>query len=103
MTRVLAISDSDSYLKWSVATLQALPESWSSLQVVVQNPILPSPGQARAAAGRPVPMLSYPALMRLLRSEAPDVVLLAATGPAVAALTAAPAFRAPDRPVLVTG
>jgi hypothetical protein len=103
MTRVLAISDSDSYLKWSVATLRALPESWSSIQVVVRNPVLPSSQQARAAAGRPVPVLSYPALMRVLRREAPDVVLLAATGPAVAGLTAAPDFRVPDRPVLVTG
>ena len=103
MTRVIAISDSDSYLKWSVATLRALPESWSSTQLVVKNPVLPSPEQARAAAGRSVPVLSYPALMRVLRRASPDVVLLAATGPTVAALTAAPALRAADRPVLVTG
>jgi hypothetical protein len=103
VTRVLAISDSDSYLKWSVATLRALPASWSSTQLVVKNPVLPSPDQARAAAGWPVPVLSYPTLMRVLRREAPDVVLLAATGPVVAALTAAPALRAADRPVLVTG
>ena len=51
MTRVIAISDSDSYLKWSVATLRALPASWSSTQLVVKNPVLPSPEQARAAAG----------------------------------------------------
>jgi hypothetical protein len=103
VTRVIAISDSDSYLKWSVATLRTLPASWSSKQLVVKNPVLPSPEQARAAAGRPVPVLSYRALMRLLGEEAPDVVLLAATGPAIAALTGAPAFRAADRPVLVTG
>jgi putative glycosyltransferase DUF6716 len=103
LTRVIAISDSDSYLKWSVATLRALPASWSSTQLLIKNPVLPSPEQARAAAGRPVPVLSYRALMRMLRQEAPDVVLLAATGPSVAALTAAPALRAADRPVLVTG
>ena len=103
MTRVIAISDSDSYLKWSVATLRALPASWSSTQLVVKNPVLPSPEQARAAAGSPVPVLSYSALMRRLRHESPDVVLLAASGPVVAALTAAPVLRALDRPVLVTG
>jgi hypothetical protein len=103
VTRVIAISDSDSYLKWSVATLRALPASWSSTQLVVRNPVLPSPEQARAAAGGPVPVLSYPALMRLLRQESPDVVLLAASGPVVSALIAAPALRAVDRPVLVTG
>ena len=103
MTRVLAISDSDSYLKWSAATLRALPASWSSTQVVVKNPVLPSAEQARTAAGRPVSVLAYSALLRRLQRERPDVVLLAASGPVVAALTAAPALRAADRPVLVTG
>jgi hypothetical protein len=103
MTRVIAISDSDSYLKWSVATLRALPASWSCTQLVVKNPVLPSAEQARAAAGRPVPMLSYRALMRMLRREAPDVVLLAATGPVVATLSGAMALRTANRPVLVTG
>ena len=103
MTRVIAISDSDSYLKWSVATLRALPSSWSSTQLVVKNPVLPSPEQARAAAGRSVPVLSYSALMGVLRRATPDVVLLAASGPVVAALTAAPPLRAANRPVLVTG
>ena len=103
MTRIIAISDSDSYLKWSVATLRALPASWSSTQLVIKNPVLPSPEQAQVAAGRPVPMLSYPALMRVLHREAPDVVLLAATGPVVATLSGALALRSADRPVLVTG
>lgn len=103
MTRVLAISDSDSYLKWSVATLRALPASWSSTQLVVRNPILPSAQQAHAAAGGPVAVLSYPAVVRTLERDRPDVLLLAATGPVVAALTAAPVLRTPERPVLVTG
>ena len=58
MTRVLAISDSDSYLKWSAATLRALPASWSSTQVVVKNPVLPAAEQVRTAAGRPVSVLA---------------------------------------------
>jgi hypothetical protein len=103
VTRVLAVSDSDSYLKWSVATLRAMPTSWSTTQVVIKNPVLPSAEQAQAAAGAPVPVLSYPALLRTLQRERPDVVLLAATGPVVAALTTAPALRMPDRPVLVSG
>jgi hypothetical protein len=103
VTRVVAISDSDSYLKWSVATLRAMPTSWSTTQLVIKNPVLPSAEQARAAAGAPVPVLSYPALLETLRRERPDVVLLAATGPVVAALTAMPFLRQPDRPVLVSG
>jgi hypothetical protein len=103
VTRVLAISDSDSYLKWSVAALRAMPASWSTTPLVVKNPVLPSAEQAQAAAGAPVPVLAYPALMRTLQRERPDVVLLAATGPVVAALTAAPPLCGADRPVLVTG
>ena len=103
MTRVLAISDSDSYLKWSVATLRALPAAWETTQVVVRNPVVPSASQVRAAAGDPVEVLTYPALVRTLEREQPDVVLLSATGPAVAGLTAAPVLRSRERPVLVTG
>jgi putative glycosyltransferase DUF6716 len=103
VTRVLAVSDSDSYLKWSVATLRAMPASWTTTQLVIKNPVLPSAEQARAAAGAPVPVLSYPALLRTLQRERPDVLLLAATGPVVAALTAMPVLRGPDRPVLVSG
>ena len=36
--RVLAIADTDSYLKWSAATLEALPESWESTQLLIANP-----------------------------------------------------------------
>lgn len=103
MTRVLAVSDSDSYLKWSVATLRALPAAWETNQVVVRNPVVPSASQVQAAAGGPVEVLTYPALVNLLERERPDVVLLSATGPAVAGLTAAPVLRSPGRPVLVTG
>ena len=103
MTRVIAVSDSDSYLKWSVATLRAMPATWSATQLVIKNPVLPSAEQAQAAAGAPVPVLGHSALLRTLRRERPDVVLLAASGPVVAALTAAPALRAADRPVLVSG
>ena len=71
--------------------------------MVVKNPVLPSAEQARAAAGAPVPVLAYPALMEWIERERPDIVLLSASGPVVAALTAAPLLRGPDRPVLVTG
>ncbi len=100
---MLAISDSDSYLKWSVATLRALPADWQTTQVVVRNPVVPSAAQAQAATGLPVEVLTYPALVNMLEREQPDVVLLAATGPAIAGLTPAPVLRTPERPVLVTG
>ncbi len=107
--RVLAVADTDSYLKWSVATLATLPAGWSGRQVLLRNAVMPSPAQV-AAAGRVdggtavgVRTLGLPALAALLVRERPDVVLLACTGPVVARLTALPLFRGPARPVLLTG
>jgi hypothetical protein len=101
--RVLAIADTDSYLKWSAATLEALPDSWESTQLLVQNPVMPSAAQIRAASTRPVEVLTNAALVRRIRTWCPDVVLLACTGPVVAALTAQRVFWGRGRPVLVTG
>ena len=39
MVRVVAIADSDSYLKWSAATLEAMPASWRTEQWLIRNPI----------------------------------------------------------------
>ena len=52
--RVLAIADTDSYLKWSAATLEALPDFWESTQLLIENPVMPSLAQIRAASKRPV-------------------------------------------------
>lgn len=101
--RVLAVADTDSYLKWGAATLDAMPAHWSTTQVVVDNPVRPSAAQIAAATARPVTVLSRRALLRRVRDDRPDVVLLACTGPVVAALTAARPLAGPDRPVLVTG
>jgi hypothetical protein len=101
--RVLAISDTDSYLKWSAATLDALPSSWESSQLLIQNPVMPSAAQIQAASSRKVEVLPQAALLRRVQLECPDVVLLACTGPVVAALTARRVFWGRNRPVLVTG
>lgn len=101
--RVLAVADTDSYLKWSLATLASLPTGWSSTQVVLDNPVAPSPAQRAAAGGGGLPLLRRRDLLQLIRRTRPDVVLLACTGPVVAALSGAAALRGPRRPVLVTG
>lgn len=103
VVRLLAIADTDSYLKWSAATLDALPPSWDLSQLLIQNPVLPSEAQIRAASSRPVEIVSLAALVRRIRLERPDVVLLACTGPVVAAIAAQRAFWGRHRPVLVTG
>ena len=101
--RVLAIADTDSYLKWSAATLDALPRGWESAQLLIENPVMPSAAQIRAASRRRVDVLSNAAVIRRIRRECPDIVLLACTGPVVAALTAQRVFWGRTRPVLVTG
>ncbi len=107
--RVLAVADTDSYLKWGVATLATLPAGWHGQQVLLRNAVMPSPAQVAAAGqidGRtslPVRTLGLPGLASLLVRERPDVVLLACTGPVVARLTALPLLRGPGRPVLLTG
>ena len=67
MTRVIAIADSDSYLKWSVATLRRLPSAYSRRQLMVANPVLPSAAQIRAVSVEPVETLSFGAVGRMLR------------------------------------
>jgi hypothetical protein len=101
--RVLAIADTDSYLKWSTTTLDALPDAWESRQLLIQNPAMPSWAQIQAATSRPVEFVSHAALRRRIRLERPDVVLLACTGPVVSALAAQQVFWGRTRPVLVTG
>ena len=101
--RVLAIADTDSYLKWSAATLEALPSSWQSTQLIIENPVMPSMAQIQAASSRHVEVPTSAEVIRRIRLERPDVVLLACTGPVVAALTVRRVFWSRTRPVLVTG
>lgn len=102
--RVLAIADTDSYLKWSVATLRAMPASWDTSAVLLASPVSPSAAQVRAAGASEVPTLHAARLLTSLRRQRPDVVLLACTGPVVEVLTGLPGLsRGRRRPVLVTG
>ena len=101
--RVLAVADADSYLKWSAATLDRLPAGWRRHQVLLVSPIAPSPDQTLAAAGSPIARLGLGALARLVRSDPPDVLLLACTGPTVGVLAGLQVARGRRRPVLVTG
>ncbi|UJP39562.1 DUF6716 putative glycosyltransferase [Cellulomonas palmilytica] len=105
--RVLAVADSDSYVKWAAATLDRLPDSEPSL-VVLDSPVRPSPAQVRAAvAGTRLAddaprLLRLRALVRTLRAAPPDVLLVATTGPAAELVLRALAGL-PHRPVVVTG
>jgi hypothetical protein len=89
--KILAVADSDSYLKWAATLLDQLPPEWDRRLVVVRTPITPSAGQIRAAVSgsgaAAVPTVSAGALNRILREYDPDAVLLSCTGPVVRALT----------------
>lgn len=104
MVTVLAVADSDSYLKWTAATLAAMPSDWQRDLLVLATPITPSPAQIEAAAGVEVSVVTLAGLARRLLSDPPDVLLLGCTGPVVSAVLLNPLVRrGRHRPVLLTG
>jgi hypothetical protein len=103
MRRALVIADTDSYLKWAAATLAAMQPEWSGTILVIENPAMPSPAQIASATQLPVQVLDWRAILWRIRTEAPDAILLACTGPVVAALAESRALRGRSRSVLVTG
>ncbi|MEU7694170.1 hypothetical protein OHB01_33075 [Microbispora hainanensis] len=110
MTRLLAVADSDSYLKWAAGLLDATPEDWVTDMAVVRTPITPSAAQIAAAVsgtraqGEGLPqVLAARQLRRAAERFRPDAVLLACTGPVVDALAAETLAGLRPRPVLVSG
>jgi hypothetical protein len=107
---VLAVADSDSYLKWAAWTLARLRDDAGARgeAVVVRSPLAPTSAQGRAAVAgtglEPPAVLGPRAVARRVRDTRPDVVLVAATGP-VAEVVARAVVRASGRhrPALVTG
>lgn len=108
---MLAVADSDSYLKWACATLARLrgDAEIEAAVVVLRSPLAPTAEQkAAASAGTGLSAAATIGPARLahrIRTHRPDVVLIAATGP-VADLTAAvvlQASRGSSRPVLISG
>ncbi|MFC6080619.1 DUF6716 putative glycosyltransferase [Sphaerisporangium aureirubrum] len=110
MTRVLAVADSDSYLKWAAGLLDQLPADWTRTLAVVRTPITPSEAQIAAAvsgtgyaAGDPPAVASARGLRRLAERTRPDVVLVACTGPVVDVLVSGVFDGMSPRPVFVSG
>ncbi|MBE1593167.1 hypothetical protein H4W80_011425 [Nonomuraea angiospora] len=103
--KVLAVADSDSYLKWAACLLGDLPPGGTAELVVVRTPIAPSPEQIAAAVGglEPPPVISARSVRRLAERTRPDVVLVACTGPVVDVLVADVLGDLRPRPVFVSG
>ncbi|MGO1266050.1 MAG: DUF6716 putative glycosyltransferase, partial [Microbacterium gubbeenense] len=99
--RVVAVADTDSYVKWAAALI-ADPRVDGSL-LVLETELAVSDSQLRSAVSGldvPVRRVPYDRLRRALVGA--EVVLVAARGP-VARVVARVAGRLSPRPVIVTG
>ncbi|WP_035781688.1 DUF6716 putative glycosyltransferase [Arthrobacter sp. H14] len=102
--KIVAVVDSDSYLKFACSTLEGMPE-WDRRVVVVRSPVLPTMEQVRAATvgtfmeDIPVPVVPARKLSAVV--DQADVVLAAATGP-IAEEVLFTASRLRPRPALIS-
>jgi hypothetical protein len=104
--RVVALADSDSYVKWGAALLGTLGPEWERILLVVESQFVVNDEQLRAALGgtgiddgERVGLRAVAARVAELR---PDAVLVAAPGPVTMVLVRLVAELNP-RPVIVTG
>lgn len=108
MLRVVALADTDSYVKWAAALLGSLPAGTDVRLLIVETALVVSPAQQAAALDGSgldparVRRIVYDDLSGALGELAPDAVLVAARGPVVRVLTALVAALDP-RPVIVSG
>jgi len=106
--RIVAIADTDSYVKWAAALLGAEGERMDAALLVLDTPLVVSDSQLTAAlagsglAAARVERVAYAGLAARLAQLRPDAVLLGARGPLVRVLAREIAQLEP-RPVLVTG
>lgn len=107
--RLIAVADSDSYLKWAAGTAERLAARDEDVAVqLLASPVLPSEPQRRAALeltrwrSRDLAVLGLDDLVEQVRHRRPEAVLVAMRGP-TAAVVLRELAALPDRPVLVTG
>lgn len=109
---LIAVADSDSYLKWVAGTAErlgsaAVARDGVALQLLA-SPVLPSEPQRRAALertrwrSRDLAVLGLDDLVEQVRARRPEAVLVGMRGP-TAAVVLRELAALPERPVLVTG
>jgi hypothetical protein len=112
--RVLAIGDSDSYVKWGAAVLERMPAHWQKEMVVIGTPVVPSGAQLDAAldatgfSAAEVPIVTLVDVAARVVADKPDVVLMSVRGLVVRVLVRAIVAATADlpgreRPVFVSG
>lgn len=106
--KVVALADTDSYVKWSAALLGSLPAGIEAELLIVETELVVSAAQQAAALTRSgldssrVRRVEYRDLPDALGGLAPDAVLVAARGPVARVLATLVAALTP-RPVIVSG
>ncbi|MBI5161502.1 MAG: hypothetical protein HY996_08855 [Micrococcales bacterium] len=106
--RILAVGDSDSYVKWGAFLVDRMPHSWAPELAVLATPWQPSAAQLDAALtgtrwqGDPPPTITLEQFTRRIAEERPDAVLLAVRGPSVKVVHRA-VTASGHRPVVVSG
>ena len=106
--RIVALADSDSYLKWVASLVAVLPGDWERELVVVETPVMPSAAQRAAALSQSgidpdcVARVRLDALADRLATVRPDVVIVGTRGPVARVLIRTVAQLDP-RPVIVSG
>ncbi len=105
--RVVAVADSDSFVKWAANLLDAVPHADTRI-VLVRTPLTVSSAQEQAAlsatrfTSADVTRLAHGELAGWLAAHGPDVAVVAGRGPLVR-LVMREIDRLPRRPVVVTG
>lgn len=106
--RVVAIADTDSYVKWAAALVGGVGDGWDASLLVLDTPLVVSDAQLTSAlsgSGLPrerVERIDYGRLVARLTELRPDAVVIGARGPLVRVL-ARDIAAIPERPVVVTG
>jgi len=104
----IAIVDSDSYTKWGVSVLAAMPGAWDKKVILIHTAVAPSEQQLAAAiAGtgfeaEDIESLAVADVIQAIRDARPDVVLVSMLGPA-ATVVMRDIHAMTNRPVMLTG
>ncbi|WP_439690390.1 DUF6716 putative glycosyltransferase [Curtobacterium sp. SP.BCp] len=112
--RVVGLVDTDSFAKWGAHLLATAPAHWDLELLTVRTPRTASRAQLRSAfrgldarlahlASRPPEPTDVDVVVRRLREDPPDAVLVALIGPVAELVVDQVHRRVRDRPVLVTG
>lgn len=118
--RVLAVADTDSYVKWGAALLDRAPEAWQRELLVLASPARPTRAQLGAAlagtrfaepggrasaasAALEARVAGLDDIARRVAEWRPDVVLLSVRGPVVRVVLRAALAAASARPIFVSG